>query len=185
MMATRPRAAGEILRLKVTLRGIRPPIWRRLLVPSATELGSLHAMIQGAMGWHRSHLYVFEIDGESYGDPGMVDDVLDESRLTLGAIRRRGLKRFTYTYDFGDNWEHVIDIEGTESPVPGKSYPACIAGKRNSPPEDCGGIYGYSEALAIRANPSHPEHEAYTEILGDDFDPEAFSLDAINAALAE
>ena len=78
----------------------------------------------------------------------------------------------------------MIDIEGTEPAVPGKSYPVCVAGKRNGPPEDCGGIYGYSEALAIRANPSHPDREEYSEMLGEDFDPEAFSLDAINTALA-
>jgi hypothetical protein len=184
MMATRPRTTGEIVRLKVTLRGIRPPIWRRLLVPSATRLSSLHAAIQSAMGWYSAHLYVFEIGGDSYGDPDMVDDVLDEARLTLRSIRRMGVKRFTYTYDFGDNWEHTIDIEGTEPPVTGKTYPTCVAGKRNGPPEDCGGVYGYSEGLAILANPSHPEFEAYSETFGDDFDPEAFSLDAINAALA-
>lgn len=184
-MATRPRMTGEIVRLKVTLRGIRPPIWRRLLVPSATPLSSLHAVIQSAMGWESEHLYVFEIGGHSYGDPGMVDDVLNESRLTLGAVRRMGVKRFTYTYDFGDNWEHVIDIEGTEPPVPGRRYPVCVAGKRNGPPEDCGGIHGYSEALAIRADPSHPAYKEYSEMLGDDFDPETFSLDAINVALAE
>jgi hypothetical protein len=185
MMATRPRASGEIVRLKVTLRGIRPPIWRRLLMPSSTRLPSLHAAIQRAMGWDGGHLYMFDIGGDSYGDPDMVDDLLDESRLTLGAVQRMGLKRFTYTYDFGDDWEHVIDIEGTEPAVPGKHYPTCVAGKRNAPPDDCGGIYGYAEALAILGDPSHPEHAEYTEQFGDDFDPEAFSLDAINAALAE
>lgn len=184
-MVTRPRVTGEIVRLKVTLRGIRPPIWRRLLVPAATPLSSLHAVIQAAMGWYGAHLYAWDIGGQQYGDPDMVDDALDELRLTLGSVRRMGLQRFTYTYDFGDDWEHAIDIEGTEPPVPGKRYPVCVAGKRNGPPEDCGGIHGYSEALAIVANPSHPDHEQYTEMLGEGFDPEAFSLDAINAALAE
>jgi hypothetical protein len=184
-MTARPKLTGDIVRLKVTLRGIRPPIWRRLLVPSATPLSSLHAVIQAAMGWYSAHLYAWDIGGEQYGDPDMVDDVLDESRLTLGGVRRMGVTRFTYTYDFGDDWEHVIDIEGTEKAIAGKLYPVCVAGKRNGPPEDCGGIYGYSEAVAILANPSHPEYEAYSERLGDGFDPEAFSLDAINAALAE
>jgi hypothetical protein len=183
-MTTQPRKTGDIVRLKVTLRGIRPPIWRRLLVPSATPLSSLHAAIQAAMGWYSAHLYAWDIDGEQYGDPAMVDDVSDESRLTLGWVRRKGVKRFTYTYDFGDDWEHTIDIEGTEPPVLGRNYPICVAGKRNAPPEDCGGVYGYSEALAIVANPSHPDHEEYVATLGEGFDPEAFSIDAINAALA-
>ena len=116
-MTTRPRSTGDIVRLKVTLRGIRPPIWRRLLVPSATPLA--HCTPPSRPRWAGTGLifYAWDIGGEQYGDLAMVDDVLDELRLTLGGVRRKGVKRFTYTYDFGDDWEHSIDIEGTERQV--------------------------------------------------------------------
>ena len=78
----------------------------------------------------------------------------------------------------------MIDIEGTESAIPGQRYPVCIAGRRNGTPEDRGGVYGYTEGLLILVKPSHPERAADAEMFGDGFDPEAFSLDAINAALA-
>lgn len=111
-MGIATRKAEEVISLKVTLRGIRPPIWRRLEVPTRLSLGGLHDAIQAAMGWGGHHLYVFDVAGRSYGDPATVDDVADDERLTVGGVLKAGVKRFTYTYDFGDDWEHEIVIEG-------------------------------------------------------------------------
>ena len=183
-MAKTARQAESIVRLKVTLRGIRPPIWRRLLVPGRMTLGDLHHVIQAAMGWDDGHLHVFDIAGRQYSDPQAVDDVADEERLTVNGVVRSGASRFTYTYDFGDDWEHVIVIEGKQPPIDGRSYPACVAGKRNCPPEDCGGCWGYQELLAILADPVHPRRQEWVEMIGDDFDPEAFSIEAADARVA-
>ena len=183
-MAKTARQAESIVRLKVTLRGIRPPIWRRLLVPGGMTLGDLHHVIQAAMGWDDDHLHVFDIAGRQYSDPQAVDDVADEERLTVNGVVRSGASRFTYTYDFGDDWEHVIVIEGKQPPIDGRSYPACVAGKRNCPPEDCGGCWGYQELLAILADPAHPGRQEWLEMIGDDFDPEAFSIEAADARVA-
>ena len=89
-----------------------------------------------------------------------------------------------YTYDFGDGWEHAIVIEGKQPPAGGRSYPACIAGKRNCPPEDCGGCWGYQKFLAILADPAHPRRQEWVEMIGGDFDPEAFSVEAADARVA-
>ena len=184
-MAARAGPAGDIVRLKVTLRGIRPPIWRRLLVPKTMRLDRLHFVLQIAMGWRGGHLHAFTIDGREYGDPAMLDHVENEKQLTLGGIPRAGVKRFTYTYDFGDDWEHVIAIEKTEPPAAGQHYPVCVAGKRGGPPEDCGGVHGYMEMLEVLADPAHPEYKEYVERLEDEsFDAEDFPLDAINQTLA-
>jgi hypothetical protein len=148
---------NSIVSLKVTLRGIKPPIWRRILVPGDVKLGALHEAIQVAMGWDGDHLHAFDVDGRQYGDRSTVDDVADEDRMTLNGLLKSGVARFEYTYDFGDNWEHVIAIEKTVPVVEGKSYPACIAGKRNCPPEDCGGPWGYQHLLEVLADPAHPE----------------------------
>jgi predicted ATPase len=72
-MAKAGRQAESIVRLKVTLRGIRPPIWRRLLVPDRMTLGDLHHVIQAAMGWDDGHLHVFDIAGRQYSDPQAVE----------------------------------------------------------------------------------------------------------------
>jgi hypothetical protein len=182
--APKKRAHTNVLSLKVTLRNIRPPIWRRILMPSNMTLEDLHFAIQNVMGWDNSHLHDFDIGGERYGDPSNTDDVINERRLTLDAVAKSGVTRFAYTYDFGDNWEHAILIEKKPPSSGAKAYPACVAGKRNCPPEDCGGPWGYASLLEILANPAHPEHDEQLEWLGEEFDPEAFSVDYADAMLA-
>jgi hypothetical protein len=178
------KTAETIVRLKVTLRGIRPPVWRRLLIPATLSLGDVHRAIQAAMGWEDSHLHVFEIAERHYGDPQSVDEAANEKRLTMSGLLKSGITRFTYTYDFGDDWEHSVLIEQIHPALAEARYPACIAGKRNCPPEDCGGPGGYQELLAILADPAHPEHTEWVEWIGGDFDPEAFAVEAADAAVA-
>jgi Plasmid pRiA4b ORF-3-like protein len=182
-MDTAARKAEGVISLKVTLRGIRPPIWRRLEVPSRINLGGLHDAIQAAMGWGDCHLYVFDVDGRSYGDAARVDDVTDDMRLTVGGIMKSGVRRFIYTYDFGDDWEHEIVIEGKRPAVDGRRYPACTAGKRNCPPEDCGGVWGYREFLAALADPSRARADEWSELIEQGFDPEQFSVEVVDARI--
>ena len=186
-MAGKPKAAAgkSVISLKVTLRETKPPIWRRLIVEPTMTLGDLHDAIQAAMGWDGDHLHVFDIKGAQYSDPFQeIEDSADEDDFTLGGVQESGVKRFRYTYDFGDDWEHEIVIEKTLPAEEGKAYPACVAGKRACPPEDCGGVWGYGELIDILANPNHPEREERLEWVGGEFDPEDFSVEAADAALA-
>jgi hypothetical protein len=177
-------AGTTIVSLKVTLLGTKPPIWRRLLVPDTMTLGDLHLAIQAAMGWDDCHLHAFDIDGRKYGDRHTVDDVADENRLTLSGLLKSGVGRFAYTYDFGDNWEHTVVIEKTQSAIEGERYPRCIAGKCACPPEDCGGAWGYHDLLEVLADPSHPEHADRRGWVGEDFTPDHFDTVGANAVLA-
>jgi hypothetical protein len=181
----KPDTGKTVISLKVTLQGLKPPIWRRVLVPGSVTLGVLSNVILVAMGWQGGHLHEFNIAGRDYSEPGTLDGVANERRLTLNGIIKDGVKRFTYIYDMGDDWEHIIAIEKIQPADPGQGYPRCIDGKRNCPPEDCGGVWGYAELLEILADPAHPEYEERLEwIEDDDFDPEGFYIDAINERLA-
>lgn len=184
LSAPKTSAHANIIQLKVTLRGVKPPVWRRLLMSGMMNLGQLHTAIQAAMGWRDCHLHVFNIGGEPFGDRRSVDDVTDEQRPTLNGLLRSSVVRFGYTYDFGDNWEHTIAFEISEPAVEGGSYPACIGGKRNCPPEDCGGPWGYQQLLAILADPNHPEHADQIDWIGEEFEPNEFNLERANTVLA-
>lgn len=106
----------------------------------------------------------------------------EEVRLA-GLLRKPG-DRLTYVYDFGDSWEHEVQLEKVAETEPGVAYPRCIAAERACPPEDCGGIPGYEMLLEALADPEHPDHDEMREWLGGGFDPEEVDLDRINRELA-
>lgn len=171
--------------LKVTLSGIRPPIWRRLLVPSSLSLKDLHDLLQIAMGWTDSHLHQFNTNSAVYGQPDIEFGMhrINENRVRLDEVLRRVKDTMTYDYDFGDGWEHKIVLEKIiEIPDDG-AVPSCIAGARACPPEDCGGVWGYAELLEVTSDPSHPEHEEMLEWIAEDFDPERFDIAEVNAII--
>ncbi len=176
----------DIYEIKVTLKHIRPPVWRRLQVPADTRLGKLHRILQAAMGWTDSHLHQFSIGGESYGvpDPDSPSDIKSERIIRLGSVVQEG-ETFIYEYDFGDGWEHEIKIEKVLPADKDKRYPLCLAGKRACPPEDCGGPPGYERLLEVLRDPKHEEHEEMLEWVGEYFDPGEFDLDEINAGLRQ
>jgi hypothetical protein len=173
-----------IYQFKVTLRGSKPPIWRRIEVGDTTTLATLHDILQTIMGWTNSHLHHFQVNSRYYSDRDFeLDDTADERRLTLQRMELQPKMRFEYEYDFGDSWDHDILLEKVFPPEPDVIYPRCVKGNLACPPEDCGGMWGYYNLLDIVNDPSNPEYKEMREWLGDDFDPEAFDLDSINAQL--
>jgi hypothetical protein len=182
------KAEAPIYQLKITLRDSKPPIWRRVLVPGDITLGELHDVIQAVMDWDGGHLHQFFVAGQYYSDPffGLDEyagDVKDENRAILSRIVPGEKFKFIYEYDFGDSWEHIILVEKTLPPDPQRKLPVCIKGKRACPPDDVGGIWGYDTFVEAINNPEHPEHESYQEWFGEEWDAEAFDLDAINRRL--
>jgi len=175
--------------LKITLRDIRPPVWRRVRVASDMTLRMLHRVIQEAMGWQDAHLHEFEVGSRRYGEPS--DDVwpgmertFSENGVKLGTLVDQGVTRFRYLYDFGDGWEHAVAIEKVLPLDPNQQYPSLITGKRACPPEDCGGVPGYYRLLEVLADPSDEEHAHLSEWVGGELDPERFDAEAIDAALS-
>lgn len=180
------KAAEQILQLKISLDHISPPIWRRVLVPDSMTLGELHDVIQLAMGWTNSHMHEFQVHGVSYGEPDLeyLDDMFDERDARLSDIALREKLRIKYTYDFGDGWDHSVVVEKFLPVDKTLHYPVCVKGKRSCPPEDCGGPWGYAGLLETIKDPTDPEHDEMIEWIGEDFDPDEFDLDDVNAMLA-
>jgi len=187
MPPAKSSTSDGVYQVKITLKGIRPPIWRRLLVEPDTRLDRLHHILQEAMGWYDSHLHQFAVGRTLYGVPDPDFDfgpeVEDEKRVTLRQLAPTAKSKLTYEYDFGDGWEHEILVEKVLPADPATLYPVCVAGARACPPEDCGGVWGYADLLETIKNPDDPEHEEMLEWLGGEFDPEAFDLDVVNRKL--
>ena len=135
MAKSRPRS---VYQLRLHLRGVSPPVWRRVLVPSASTIAELHNVIQATMGWGDVHLHQFTIRGQIYGVPqlGAANMFAGPPDLKLQAFEFRPHDRFEYEYDFYSNWVHDIRVEGVDSAV--GSLPRCIGGVGACPPEDAG-----------------------------------------------
>jgi len=173
--------------LKVTLRDVRPPVWRRIVVRSETRLDELAAVLEAAMGWEGYHLHQYWVGRTTrycMPDPDWgTEGDRDERRFRLGEVLPAAGKRMTWEYDFGDGWEHDVVAEAIDPADPGVDYPVCIKGRRACPPEDCGGPWGYGNLLEALADPDHPNHDDLTEWAPIDFDPARFDVDETTEAM--
>lgn len=176
---------GSVHQLKVTLRQVRPPVWRRIEVRSEVTLGELAALLEAAMGWLGGHLHAFDVAGTTYGipDPDWDTADLDEGRFRLAAVLPSVGLKMRWDYDFGDGWEHDVVVEAVGPREPGVEYPVCLAGRRACPPEDCGGPWGYRELLQLLADPSLEDPDGRREWVGSYFDPSHFDPAEATAAM--
>lgn len=161
----------KTLRLRVHLRDVTPTVVRVIDVPGSSTLPELHDVLQVALGWTDSHLHQFVTDDARYGV--LEEAVGDEERDERGVLLKSLPAAFRYAYDFGDGWEHDVDVLG-----PGAAQPGCVYGEGDCPPEDCGGPGGYAELLEILADPAHEEYDERLAWAGDrkDFDQSAADL---------
>lgn len=138
----------------------------------------LHDTIQVAMGWMNYHLYEFAFKGlnvritndeeayeeylyyrtpegikqlnkmrDSFFMPPLDTEVLLSSQTTIDSYLDK-YDKFVYVYDFGDWWEHQVEVRGIQQDYEFE-YPKVLQIKGTCPPEDCGGVGGYEDFLLI------------------------------------
>lgn len=175
---------GTMHQLKITLKGVKPPVWRRLLVPSTYNLAEVHEALLTVMGWTGYHLYAFRVGPTTYMD---LEDEWPADSVDPRSVQLRNLvvagDRFVYEYDFGDGWEHQVVVEAV-IPSAGRTRAVCLAGRRACPPEDVGGPWGYAEFLDAMADPKHERHDEFLKWIGGSFDPAAFDAAEVDQVFA-
>jgi hypothetical protein len=176
-------AGANAIRVRVSLVGSEPLIWRELLVPIEVRLDRFHRIIQTVMGWHDTHLHQFSVGETTYGlaDDDAPDDELNEAEHALVSILDES-QVVEYEYDFGDSWHHRIEIMEHFVADPSLKFGVVLAGANACPLEDSGGVSNYTALIEIFKNPSHAFHEQVCE----DFefgDPFAFDRASVNARL--
>ncbi|BDU51537.1 plasmid pRiA4b ORF-3 family protein [Haliovirga abyssi] len=197
----------KILQLRIEIKGIKPPIWRRILVEDNITFLDLHKIIQIAFDWKGYHLYHFSPDNydevrilsmeDEFYEPLDLLDFLDldeskdyeESKTKLNKFLKKEKDKMVYCYDYGDNWEHLIKVEKILDFDKKVKYPVCIKGKRAAPLEDIGGVYGYYDFMDALQDENHEMHDDYIEMgykfYMKEFDAEEFDLDKINEKLKD
>lgn len=188
--SSRALPLGRILQLRIALRYIEPPIWRRVLVRDDWLLGELHPVFVRVMGWAGYHLHAFRFGGgfrqDEYSTESMAMEagprVRDENSVRIGDVVHRKGQVFTYEYDFGDSWLHAVKVEKVLPSDPEAILPVCLAGARACPPEDCGSFPGYTRVLRVLAKAENKEDRSLRDWVGS-YNPEAFDLAAVNRSL--
>ena len=176
----------KIYQLKISIKGAKPPIWRRVLIEDDITYRGLHYVIQNLFEWYGGHLYEFTARANRYTDLEFNDDfmdidVKDVKDFTISTDLREIGDKITYVYDFGDDWEHEIKLEDILEKKENEIYPKCLKGKGRGPLEDIGGIWAYNDIVeACKTGDKEILEDFFVK---DDFDPEEFDLDNINARL--
>ena len=139
----------KIYQMKITLVGFDPAIWRRIEIRSDSTFADLHDAIQSVMKWENSHLHKFRLEKTNKSKevlifepqfPGSimepVDGARDEEEEQVDEWIINPGEKAIYTYDFGDDWEHIIELEEVKEPQPLIAYPRCVKAERVAPEED-------------------------------------------------
>jgi hypothetical protein len=180
-------AKDTIYQIKIALRDIRPPIWRRVLVEPTITLEKLHDTIQSVMGWYDCHLHEWKARGQVYrmecDDEYFEPGLKYETGIPLKRILNDEGCSITYLYDFGDAWFDKITLEKKVPRDSSLTYPTVIAGRRACPPEDCGGIGGHSDVLRALAGEDVLEKDELLDWLPDGYNPEYFDVEKANLRL--
>jgi hypothetical protein len=178
------RKYERVYQFRVVLDGIEPPIWRRIQVPETYSFWDLHVAIQDSMGWSDSHLHEFRLKNPATGETdviGVPGDQFEGDPEVHAGWKKKAADYFPavgstarYLYDFGDNWEHTLELEKIVPREKGVRYPLCVDGKRACPPEDCGGLEGYQDFLEKVLVLGHEDRRETLDWAGGSFDMEKF-----------
>ena len=178
--------------LRVTLKGLKPAIFRKFEVPSNITLRNLGELILDLIGWSGYHLQQFRAYDRYYAPEWQNKDMGEDffagneknfrsEDYTIGDVLSNKGKSITFEYDFGDGWQHEVKLSSVGEYQQGE---ACavrfIDGRRACPIEDCGGIWGY-EALCAhfygdKSFDEEYEKEFFDSYIDEDFDPEFFDF---------
>jgi hypothetical protein len=181
-MTTSPTDAIAILRIEI--KYVEPLIWRRVAMRTSMNLMALHKVIQATTGWLDYLLSEFIVDARKYGIPDPDRPHVKNGATTqLANILASGITEFDYVYDFGDNWEHRIIVEGTSKAETGGKYPRFLGGERRCPPEDCGGPPGYFDFIENIARKQSKKAKEALDWYGGPYDPDEIDVEQINITL--
>ena len=169
-----------ILKIKLDLEKF--DIYRVVEVPYNITFYDLHKVIMTVFDWSDHHLHDFNLlDGDlnretpllslpiklSIYDRKITPEMLmtdlgcpeiNEDSIRLNEVFEEN-DWCLYTYDMGDNWEHIISVEERKR-TGGSEHAVLLERKGECPPEDVGGESGFEEYMAIISNPSHPDYES-------------------------
>ena len=187
----------DAVRLRISLSDMEPAPWREVEVPLSMSFKTLHFVIQAAFLWEDAHLWEFDLGNRRYGIPdedeaffakmfgGSGPRTANAVSAKLNILSKHAVTEFYYTYDFGDNWVHRVEVLDYTTETPEEVLPRFLDGEWRCPPEDVGGPDGFYYFLEALADPDHEEHEHTRQWYGQDFDQQNLEKPFINVRMKQ
>ena len=168
-------ASGKVTAfvMKITLKRIKPPVWRKFVVPKNMTFQKFSAVLEMIMGWTGFHMAAFQMptsginivcgagcdfapEAASIADKEFGE--LDGKKTKLSEFLPDETK-FGFVYDLGDYWEHRVVIEKIIDDYE-FNYPQVLSYNGNCPPEDGGDARLLED---MRENPDDYDEEDFEE----------------------
>lgn len=181
---------NDLLRLRITLMQLDPAPRRTFLIGADQSLLDLHAAIQAAFSWSDMHLWMFAVDGKTYEprdpehDEFVIEGARDAAMTRIGDVLQEDGPPAFYTYDFGDDWNHLVEVLEQREMKPDEALPAFLDGAFATPPEDIGGPPMFDLFQEAIADPKHREHAWAKEVCPVDWAPEEIHREVIEKTFA-
>ena len=127
-----------------------PRVLRTIEIRGDQTLEDLHNAIFDAFDRFEHHMYEFQIGGKRPHDPKarryslalmMQDDCSenapagDVAQTRIDALDLRKKSKFTYWFDFGDDWWHLVQVVAIHDDIPRGRYPRITQRVGKSPPQ--------------------------------------------------
>jgi hypothetical protein len=149
-------------------------VWRRVILPETCSLKKLHRVIQALFGWNAGYSWHFALEEQGERDRLEPD-------LSLGELDLGGGNAFLYVY--GSKWTVKLLLLSRHENE-GVQGARCVAGSGSAPPEYIDGPMRFRRYVLALENGAPEERRLALSELGEEFDPQAFDLEACNRGLA-
>jgi hypothetical protein len=112
-------------------------LWRRIAIDAKEPLDVLAGAILDAYAFDHDHLYEFSYRNRFGVDESVHHPYMDEgpwtSEVRVGDVPLAVGQSMTYLFDFGDQWEFGVTLEGTEPKGEAADRPAVLDGRGDAP----------------------------------------------------
>ena len=176
-----------IYQIKISIKNIETPVWRKLQIDRQVTLDHLHLVIQTAMGWNDKLMHQFVKDDNYYlemKDLSPVENELNEAGYRLCDILKNIGETMQYDYGFKESWEHQIELEKIDRQKK-INHPFLIKGEKRVPPEGLKDASFYDKLFNAFTNNDKKTLSSFINIVGSNFDPYDFPFKKVSEKLKQ
>lgn len=156
---------AKVYQLKVSLRGVKPPVWRRILVEDTMTFMQLQKTVDIAFGWPLSKFSAFKVRGitvcQRHSHIDVLKECLNSITTRLFVFNLEPGDRIEMKQDIVDKWTFDVKVEAYMAPDMKNAYPICVDAMGITPPKELGSPREYAQLLQALSDENHESHAFY------------------------